>query len=283
MSLDHNPEHEELLALYALGSLEGEDLERLEAHLRSGCAVCHGQLSERLGEAAALAEAVEEVMPRPGTREELMRRLRFETSGHGYAVIGGDDLRDQVSDDDAEPAASNGPAWAWRLAAMLLLAAGLGVFIWGRSVESGLRNDLTASENRAEALVSQLEEREAEIATLSTRLTATQAALASVASADQVQLAGLGTGGGAQGRLYAGERGLLIVVDGLPAPDAEHVYQLWRIADGQPYPAGLLESSADTAFLWTTAAAPTTVDVWAVTLEPEGGVARPTGEIVLSS
>ncbi|HMB52687.1 MAG TPA: anti-sigma factor [Thermoanaerobaculia bacterium] len=282
MSSDHKPEHEELLALYALGSLDGEDLERLEAHLRAGCVVCHRQLSERLGEAAALAEAVEEVMPRPGTREELIRRLNFETSGHGYGVIGDDPLEETTTLDETAPGTASS-AWVWRLAAMLLLAAGLGIFLWGRSVESGLRDDLTASENRAEALVSQLEEREAEIAALGTRLAATQAALTSIASADQVQLAGLGSGGGAQGRLYAGERGLLIVVDGLPSPDAEHVYQLWRIADGQPYPAGLLESTDGTSFLWTTAAAPNAVDVWAVTLEPEGGVARPTGEIVLSS
>lgn len=281
MSTVHRPEYEELLALYALGALDGEDLERLEAHLRTGCAVCHRRLSERLGETAALAEAVEEVMPRPGAREELMRRLRFETSGHGYAVIGDDEDAEETATADAPPRGGDA-VWAWRLAATLLLAACLGIFFWGRNVESGLRDDLAASENRAQALVAQLEEHEAEIAALGTRLAATEAALASVATADQVRLAGLGSGGGAEGSLYAGERGLLVVVDGLPAPPAHRVYQLWRIAGGQPYPAGLLESAGGTSFLWTGAAA-AAADTWAVTLEPAGGVPQPTGEIVLSS
>ena len=280
MSTVHRPGYEELLALYVLGALDGEDLERLEAHLASGCAVCHRQLSERLGESAALAEAVEEVMPRPGVREELMRRLQFQTTGHGYAVIGGDDAEETVTAGAPPRAAA---VWPWRLAATLLLAACLGIFFSGRNVESGLRDDLAASENRARALVAQLEEHEAEIGALGSRLAATEAALASVATADQVRLAGLGSGGGAEGSLYAGERGLLVVVDGLPAPPADRVYQLWRIAGGQPYPAGLLASADGSSFLWTTAAATAAVDTWAVTLEPEGGVPQPTGEVVLSS
>lgn len=289
---EHRPEYEELLALYALGALGGDELRQLEAHLRQGCTVCRRQLAERRGETAALAEAVEEVMPSPESRRELLRRLEFETTGHGYAVIG-----------DAEPAARRGASargaddseeegggapWGWRLAAMLLLAAGLGVFFWARAVEVGLHDEIAAGERRAAGLVAQLEQQEAEIALLSNRLAATERALATVATADQVELAGLGSGGSARGRLYAGESGLLVVVDGLPAPPAERVYQLWRIAEGRPVSAGLLESADGTAFLWTGTvgveeAVAREAEVWAVTLEPAGGVVQPTGEVVLSS
>ena len=49
--LPHPPEIEELLSLYALGALDGDDLRAIEAHLETGCPECRADLA-RLGEAA---------------------------------------------------------------------------------------------------------------------------------------------------------------------------------------------------------------------------------------
>ena len=71
----------------------------------------------------------------------------------------------------------------------------------------------------------------------------------------------------------------VLVADGLDAPDPDRVYQLWAISGDEPTPSvvftpgdGVATEEIDLAI-----DAP---DVWAVTVEPAGGSAAPTGEIV---
>jgi hypothetical protein len=113
-----------------------------------------------------------------------------------------------------------------------------------------------------------------------------QAALLSDPATRVVQLAGLPPSPRAQGRVVWHPRngGVLVTLDLPPAP-AGKTYELWAIADGKPRPAGLF--NVDAAGKGTLAVPPIEgveeVQVFAVTLEPEGGVPQPTGAMYLAS
>jgi anti-sigma-K factor RskA len=74
-------------------------------------------------------------------------------------------------------------------------------------------------------------------------------------------------------------------VAGLPPAPAGKTYALWTIVGGTPRPAGLF--GVDAAGRGTHRIAPVSTGaparVFAVTVEPEGGVPAPTGPIVLAS
>src|ERR1051325_3435098 len=65
----------ELLPLYALGSLEGPDLDEIEAHLAAGCDECSRELVELENTMAELAYAVLPATPPPALRERLLSQL----------------------------------------------------------------------------------------------------------------------------------------------------------------------------------------------------------------
>jgi anti-sigma-K factor RskA len=81
-----------------------------------------------------------------------------------------------------------------------------------------------------------------------------------------------------------GEHGTL-VVDGLPPLDEAYQYQLWLIKDGQRTSGGLLSVNRDGyGALWVKAPEPlASYPSFGMTVEPEGGSPRPTGEKVLGS
>jgi anti-sigma-K factor RskA len=101
-----------------------------------------------------------------------------------------------------------------------------------------------------------------------------------------VELAGLAPSPGAQGRVIWNPRagGLLVAVDLPPVPPGK-TYELWAISGGKPLPAGLFNVDAQGKGTLTLSPLEgvSTVDVFAVTLEPEGGVPQPTGQMYLAS
>src|SRR5262245_52847857 len=66
----------EWAALYAVGTLEGEERTQFETHLATGCADCTTMLSELSAVVATLAWAAPAVSPRPELREKLRARVR---------------------------------------------------------------------------------------------------------------------------------------------------------------------------------------------------------------
>ena len=88
----------------------------------------------------------------------------------------------------------------------------------------------------------------------------------------------------ASGRVVWNEaKGGLLLVSGLPPAPAGKAYELWTITAGTPRPAGLFQVDARGRAAHHVAATGGPVDVFAVTLEPEAGVAAPTGPMMLAS
>lgn len=70
----------------------------------------------------------------------------------------------------------------------------------------------------------------------------------------------------------------------LPPPPPDRDYQLWSIADGPPDSAGVIQVDPDgnAVHRVDSVRAIGSVHTWAVSVEPKGGVTRPTGRIVLA-
>lgn len=249
MSMVHSSRHEELLPAYALGALDGEDLRELEAHLAAGCAECGRQLGLWRKDLEELAASVEPVTPSEAARRRI-QRLALDCV-KSAPVPASSDSR----------ASSGTPRWAvLAVAASLLIAVGSG---WRQA--------------RLEQELERLEER-------SGRMAESLAILISP-GARCIHLAGLGPSPAAVGHTFVNiQQGKAVFVGiNLPALEPDRTYQLWWLEDGKPVPAGTFgvdEQGTGSATLARVSPAAAN-RVWAVTVEPKGGVPQPTGETVL--
>ena len=100
-----------------------------------------------------------------------------------------------------------------------------------------------------------------------------------------VRLAGLAASPGASAQLLwnPSARTGLLLTSGLPQTPRNRVYELWAIAGNEPVPAGVFDvDAAGHAFLRLPPLPGTRrFDKFAVTLEPAGGVPKPTGPMHL--
>jgi anti-sigma-K factor RskA len=245
-------------AAYALGALDGQDLADFETHLARGCDQCAATLRECEESLATLALEAVPMIPPPGVKATLMRRM----AGTDVAV---------------SRARQPWLPWTAFAAAAVLLAVLSGLLVAGRE----------------EARVSSLER---EVVTLREQIRRQEpsarggGALASALdllgdpATTLVTLRGAGPSPEATGRVVWHEReGGLLIATNLPPAAAGKTYELWTIRGGKPAPAGLFDVDRTGSVAQRVEPAGGPVDVFAVTLEPAGGVPSPTGPIVLAS
>ncbi len=252
----------ELAALYALGGLEGEDRARFEALLEAGDADALASVREFEDTLTTLAAAVP-VAPPPGAKVALMARIEAE--------------------DPPAPRASltEITAWGKRRSALWpaiwagALAAGLAALVVGLSVSITYEKRLIELAKESAALRGQLERQQAVIALVQDPAT------------QVVMLSGLQAAPEAKARMlwHARAGGLLLVNGGLPAAPEGKAYELWAIVGkNAPVPAGVFSVDAKGTGSLRVPPLPgvAQVDVFAVTLEPAGGVPAPTGAMYLA-
>lgn len=275
----HESRYEDRLAAYALGALEGEELRELEAHLDTGCSRCDAILAEYEGDLVGLAESVPPVEPSETTRRRISNIPRDHSRGR------------------ATPTPTPMPSWrrwptvAALAASLAALAVSLGVF-WSQGTLSEDLDRSRAAEERLEAEVERLRD---DLGRARTELTRTRVDLERL-------LVSVQSLGAPEGRAFvlaglegAPEAGGASFIDpltgraafyayGLPEAPEGKTYQLWWIADGKPVSGGVFDvDETGRASLEVDRVPVRDVDVWAVTVEPEGGVPQPTGEMVLAS
>ena len=165
----------------------------------------------------------------------------------------------------ARPPARSGVATGWlAAAAAALVALGRGWY---------------AMQLRSE--VERLEAR-----TVRTRLARAQAETAILSAADlrRVDLAGQKGAPLATARAFwSRAQGLVFTASRLPELPAGRTYQLWVLTSGAPVSAGLFrpDASGGTSMVFDTPVSLPSPAGLAVSVEPEGGVPAPTGDIVL--
>lgn len=266
----------DLLALYALGSLDAAEAEAVERHVAT-CTSCRPVIARWRGDLAALAESVEPEAPPASARQALLARLGVEQAPAAEAPAA-----QPVRASETAPAT---PPRRRRGGLLLPLAASflVGAIAGALAVRQAFVDDVRDLAARADAVAAERAAAAERVESLQGELAAARAALSLAPAPEAVPLSGLAPAPEARGRVFVdrGSGRALFVASGLPALPEGRTYQLWRIVEGQPRPAGLL--GAGEGSLVVEGVGATDKEVWAVTVEPRGGVEAPTGEMVLSS
>jgi len=252
-----NPEDPDL---YALGALEGQEKQALEAHVRA-CDVCAQQVEAARQRIALLSLAAPPAVPRPVVKESLMRRVREDKAGRQAVPA---------------PPASAPRRFVWLTPALSFATVALAVlcgYLYVRNQAASQRiQDL-------EARLTIAENQSREIA----KSSAVTDDILGAPGTIRVALAQQpGTSAGRAAVLYNARMGMVVCAGQLAEAPADKSYQLWIVpATGAPMSLGVM-SSMDPAKLMTAHVPPgMEAKAFAITVEPKGGMPWPSGPKVL--
>ena len=252
-----------MLPAQALNALDAEDARRLEAHLAT-CAECRSQLSELQNAAAWLAFAAIEGKP-----VEPSLKLR----GRILAAARSDSVKSNVVDlNQKRRTWTTGQRWAAIAAGLVFAVLGTWLFVVWRQNQNA-RNEVTL-------LNTQIQEAQVERDRLQEAI-----AFMTAPGTRMSELTGTAEMPGAHAMLAFDQSGrAILMAKGLPPPPAGKAYQLWFIA-GRPMPGKVFTTDSSGSGMLTdhVPAEARASAVYAVTLEPAGGVPQPTGAIYLKS
>jgi anti-sigma-K factor RskA len=290
-------DYKELLALEAAGALEAAEREPLEAHL-SSCAECRAELRELSDAVASLAYTVAPVAPRADLRALVLQSVRavdpsdarsravdpskFAARGVDPSELKGAglDLRGMLKRFSVWQILGARPSLAFGAAMALVAVAALGI------TTAALLNRNSALSREVAQLYDRLRESQSEATDVRVQLASARDLNDILSSPDAriTQLAGKGEGASARATLaYERTTGRAVIVTaGLPPAPAGKAYQLWLIADNKKMPGGTFKTDTQgRARMSDRLPAGESSPVFAVTLEREGGVQAPEGEIYL--
>jgi anti-sigma-K factor RskA len=265
--MNAHPTREEDFDLYALGALEGDEKLAIESHIAQ-CADCARKLAEARGRIAMLSLAAPRVEPSPAVKQRLMAQVRADADAEARsnAVLA-------ASRAPQSPGRTPGFLAGWRAAILVPAFAILAIataFLWRENRD--LDRKFIETRHVAQQNQQQLDEAR-QIAAL-------------IDSSDTVSVVLAQQPGEPQGEalvMYNTKMGMLMY-DGeiAPAPAAKS-YELWVIpTDGKPINAGVFNPVTGHADHWMMKMpAGVSPKMFAVTLEPQGGMPQPTGPMVL--
>jgi anti-sigma-K factor RskA len=285
--MDHQ-EVIDLLPLAALDRLEPGEARQLDEHLREGCPQCEAQLRSWRETAAALASAPQGAGSDSRVWQRLESRLHTEAAAaHSLARtvsrprrIGG------------ERAPSVG--W-WRGVATVATAAAVLLLIYNRVIANRARRAEVRQLQQLESLSWQLNDLRSELTAAQTEAETLRSVLDERAKLDRIlmspdlqlmRLQALAPAPGAGGVVAVSRASRMAVVQtfGLPPAPPGKTYQLWWITkEGGPTKAGLFYAQTGRMSVAPASMPPAgqRVILAAVTLEPAGGVDKPTGAMYL--
>jgi anti-sigma-K factor RskA len=252
---------------YALGLLQGQERTAFEAHL-AACAQCQAEVRAFAGVTRALDQAVEQHEPPAALRERVLARVPQSREQRPSALPA----------DRGEPRPGS-PALARWLAIAASIAA-IAIALHAMTLRQRVRElerDLADERASTSAL-----QRDLDAARARTLVTERMAFVLASSDVTRVDLAGQSPAPRAVGRAFwSPTQGLIFSADLPPAPPGRD-YQLWVVTRGGPVSAGLLRSGLPRglSLVTSTLVAPDP-QALAVTLEPAGGVAAPTGPMYL--
>jgi len=260
--MSHEP-FDTLAAAWAVGALDGEERAVFERHLADGCDVCEAELRSSAEALAAAARSVPPMIPPPQVKEALLRRITATGSARRETLP----PRRLV----------------WAVGSLVAVLAGAGFTATFVATRYEARLGQVARE--AAALRASVQRDEA---ALREQIAVYQGAvdLLRDPATQIVLLRGLGPSPRANGRvIWHPVAGGHLFVANLPAPPPGKAYELWTIGDAAPQPAGVfqVDGSGRGTYRIGPVAGGQPVKVFAVTLEPEGGVPAPTGPMVMAS
>jgi len=275
-------EYKEMISAHALSALDRQDELALNEHL-SECIACRDERDRWNETAVALAFAADPAEPSPQVRAHLLERIRAEARG------GQPQLRETKISPSAQRtvAGSNilpfnqAPRNIWRsIGSLGAIAAAL---VFGALIVSLI---VLWQQNRTA---------KNELARLSTEMQKAHEELAVERAARQslttpgvkmAVLAGTKMAPGAHAMLAYDKTGhAMLMAKGLPVAPSGKAYQLWFIVGNKPMPGKVFttDGSGNGTVQDQMPDVARDAAVFAITLEPAGGMPSPTGEIYLRS
>ncbi len=259
----------QMMAAQSLSALDESDARTLEAHL-AGCEECRLEMSEWEETAAFISLDAEPLQPSP----ELRARILSSVSTPMFERLRRDSEAAKVIDMPVVAArpSSRWQTWTAIAASVLFVVSAIGLaLLWRQNSEN--REELARLTDQAEQMNREVtEQRDA-----MTILTGPGARLAALAGTNMAPTAHATLAYNQSGRA------ILMTKDLPPAP-AGKAYQLWFIAGGQPLPGKVFHTDRSGAGMLKDQIPDHALNaVFAITLEPEGGVEKPTGQIYLKS
>ena len=234
-----------LAGAYALDALPSDERAFFERHL-AACDACRAEVAELSETAARLGSAAAQTPP-PALRDRILAAA---------------DVTRQLppvpqATPDAEPAWRRQPRWLTAVAACLALAV---VVLSGALVALGQRAPAAPE-------------------------VADDSRIVAVLGAGDLQTKELEMEGASPARfLYSPSQDQGVLVAGnMPAVARDKTYELWLIHDGTPVAAGVFRPDDDGAAVAAVDGIVRGAELVAVTVEPAGGSARPTGAILASA
>jgi len=255
---------ETLAALYAVGALDGDERAEFEARLAAGDPACVEALRAQEETLTRLAMEDPPVIPPAHVKEQLLERIA-------------------ASADMPRRTPARASAGWWRGAAIAVAAGIAGAWLSGGYVAARYEIRLGQMARETAALHGQLRRAETTVAEQVALYRGAVDLLRDPATR-VVELRGQGPAAAAAGRVIFHEKsGGYVFVANLPPAPAGKTYELWTISGPAPQAAGVFQTTGDGRGHHAIAPDTGPVKVFAITLEPAGGVPAPTGPMVLAS
>jgi anti-sigma-K factor RskA len=284
MTMDRHATIGAMLDEYALGQLSQDERRDVEKHVRE-CDLCAADLRELAVVMEGIAHSVEPVTPPPALKQRVIASLALQPQEPPRRASEASAVVTPIRQSSNSQTVRRGVSPGW-LAAAALIIIGLGTALYSSiNTRRLLINDVQQAQGEASAAQQTAIELRRQL-----DLTAGQADMVvSILTAGDMQpvpMAGRENATASIARAFwSPTRGLLIVANDLPVPPPGRIYQVWVIGGSGPVSAGLLaEQGAGRGMLIAPpppGLTPGTVTV-AVTDEPPGGLAAPTGVIRLA-
>jgi anti-sigma-K factor RskA len=283
MTMDRHATIGAMLDEYALGQLSQDERRDVEKHVRE-CDLCAADLHELAVVMEGIAHSVEPVTPPPALKQRVLASLALQPQEPSRRASEASAVVTPLPHSTSSPVRrSVNLGW---LAAAALVIIGLGTALYSSiNTRRLLIDDVQQAQAEATDAQQKVNELRRQL-----DLTADQADLVvSILTANDMQpvpMAGRENATASTARAFwSPTRGLLIVANNLPVPPPGRIYQVWVIGGAGPVSAGLLgEQGSGRGMLIAPpppGLTPGMVTV-AVTDEPPGGLAAPSGTIRLA-
>ena len=286
--MDH-AEIKDLLPLKALSRLEGEEARAVDEHLATGCDECQRELAS-FNEALAAMAIVES--GGDGTSDPVWTHLqaRLDAARNESQIA---DRPPRRIEDWSMRQSSRGRGFA--ILGSAAAAALVAIAVSYALVTSRIQNITAGTSNDIAALTTRIIEMQRNLDTTGDQLAALQAKVAQTTDltlaslgpdARVVRLAGLPASPSANGTvaLSSSQGSAMLAVSGLPPTPDDKQYEVWWIGEKQgPLRAGVFDPLNQGATIVSLDPPPPgeVVLASAITLEPRGGVDKPTGAMYL--
>jgi len=263
-----------LAGLYALGALNADERKDFETHIET-CQNCVDEVMALLPVSHALTRAVPYHEPPVQLRERVTQSITGVSSAENS-----DRNKSQPRTVQSNSSQTKNRRFLFKMLAMILLVAA-GALGWYASQQvnfaRSLEENLDAANQRAI-----LAETQTDAALQLLRESSQQADLFSSDNLIPMRLTAQPAAPNAQGRVFwTGTNSIALTVTGLPPAPVGRAYHLWFVPVDTPVSGGPLTLDS-TGRVMTNIEAPDEVVVpvaVAITLEPEGDMINPTGEV----